>query len=256
MLMRIFLIVAIVAGLACGVLNVVVVKTKITTLTEDRNTQRDDKVKAQNDLASTKKTLTSTQAQLKQTQQDLADAQSARKKAEEVAAAQKKAAEDLNEQLKKATADRDDAQAKLAAYVATGRTAAEVAKMDRQLKDSQDMIDILNDEKRILARTIVRQQNQLNELLGKEDYVVKLRPDLKGKVLVVDPKWDFVVLNIGDNQGVLENGELLISRDGKLVAKVVVRTVQKDRSIANIVPGWKIGDVYEGDMATPAHPAS
>jgi len=254
--MRIFLIVAIVAGLACGVLNVVVVKTKITTLTEDRNTQRDDKVKAQNDLASTKKTLTSTQAQLKQTQQDLADAQSARKKAEEVAAAQKKAAEDLNEQLKKATADRDDAQAKLAAYVATGRTAAEVAKMDRQLKDSQDMIDILNDEKRILARTIVRQQNQLNELLGKEDYVVKLRPDLKGKVLVVDPKWDFVVLNIGDNQGVLENGELLISRDGKLVAKVVVRTVQKDRSIANIVPGWKIGDVYEGDMATPAHPAS
>jgi len=26
-------------------------------------------------------------------------------------------------------------------------------------------------------------------------------------------------------------------RDGKLVAKVVVRTIEKDRSIANIVPG-------------------
>jgi hypothetical protein len=256
MLIRIFLIVAIVAGLACGVLNVVVVKGKITTLTEDRNTQRDQKVAAQNDLATTKKTLTQTQDKLKQTQQDLADAQTARKKAEEVAAAQKKAAEDLNDQLKKATAERDDAQAKLGAYQATGLSAAEVGKLNRQLKDSQDMIAILDDEKRILARTIVRQQNQLNELLGKEEYVVKLRPDLKGKVLVVDPKWDFVVLDIGDNQGVLENGELLISRDGKLVAKVVVRTVQKDRSIANIIPGWKIGDVYEGDMATPAHPAS
>ena len=256
MLMRIFLIVAIVAGLACGVLNVVVVKNKITTLTEDRNTQRTQKEEAQKERDATKKTLTATQATLKQTQQDLSEAQSARKKAEEVAAAQKKMADDLNDQLKKATADRDDAQAKLAAYVATGKTADEVGKLTRDLKDSQDMIDILNDEKRIMTRTIIRQKNQLDELLGKEDYVVKLRPDLKGKVLVVDPKWDFVVLNIGDNEGVLENGELLISRDGKLVAKVVVRTVQKDRSIANIVPGWKIGDVYEGDMATPAHPAS
>jgi len=256
MLIRIFLIVAIVAGLACGVLNIVVVKDKISKLTEDRNTQRDQKVQAQNELTSTKKTLAATQATLKQTQQDLADAQSARKKAEETAAAQKKLADDLSDKLAKATAERDDAQAKLAAYVATGLSAEQVTKLNRQLKDAQDTIDILNDEKKVLARTIVRLQNRLDELTGKEDFVIKLRPDLKGKVLVVDPKWDFVVLNIGDNQGVLENGELLISRDGKLVAKVVVRTVQKDRSIANIVPGWKIGDVYEGDTVTPAHPAS
>jgi hypothetical protein len=98
-------------------------------------------------------------------------------------------------------------------------------------------------------------QNQLNELLS-ESYVVKLRPDLKGKVVVVDPKWDFVVLDIGNDQGVLQDGELLISRNGKLVAKVVVRTVEKGRCIANIVPGWKLGDVFEGDEATPAHPAS
>jgi len=56
--------------------------------------------------------------------------------------------------------------------------------------------------------------------------------------------------------GVLQNGELLVSRDGKLVAKVIVRSVQRDRSIANLVPGWKLGDVYEGDQVIPAHPAS
>jgi cell shape-determining protein MreC len=72
----------------------------------------------------------------------------------------------------------------------------------------------------------------------------------------VDPKWNFVVLNVGEDQGVLEDGEMLVSRDGRLVAKVIVRSVQKDHSIANIVPNWRLGDVIEGDEVTPAHPAS
>ena len=55
---------------------------------------------------------------------------------------------------------------------------------------------------------------------------------------------------------VLEDGELLVSREGKLVAKVIVRSVEKDRCIANVVPGWKLGEVIEGDEVSPAHPAS
>ena len=48
------------------------------------------------------------------------------------------------------------------------------------------------------------------------------------------------MLDVGDDQGVLQDGEMLVSRDGKLVAKVIVRTVEKDRSIANVMPGWKL----------------
>ena len=87
------------------------------------------------------------------------------------------------------------------------------------------------------------------------DYFVTLPANLKGKVLVTDPKWNFVVLNIGEDQGVLDRGELLVNRDGKLVAKVIVRSVQKDRSIANVMPGWELGEVMEGDQVIPAHPA-
>ena len=83
-----------------------------------------------------------------------------------------------------------------------------------------------------------------------------LPANLRGKVLVADPKWNFVVLNVGEDQGVLERGELLVNRDGKLVAKVMVRSVQKDRCIANVVPGWELGEVMEGDQVIPAHPAS
>ena len=95
----------------------------------------------------------------------------------------------------------------------------------------------------------------MTQLLGPNQDIV-LPADLKGKIVAVDPKWDFVVLDIGDDQGVKENGELLVSRDGKLVAKVIVRSLDKDRCIANVVPGWKLGDVIEGDEVSPAHPAS
>jgi hypothetical protein len=75
---------------------------------------------------------------------------------------------------------------------------------------------------------------------------------LKGQVLVADPKWEFVVLNIGEDDGVLTDGELLVNRNGRLVAKVRVQSVQKDRSIANLVNGWKLSDVIEGDLVIPA----
>jgi cell shape-determining protein MreC len=73
-------------------------------------------------------------------------------------------------------------------------------------------------------------------------------PPVVGKVLVVDPKYDFVVLNVGGNQGVVENGRLLVNRDGKLVAKLRVTKVEPNRSIANIVPDWKQSEVMEGDQ--------
>ena len=42
----------------------------------------------------------------------------------------------------------------------------------------------------------------------------------------------------------------------QLVAKVIVSSVQKDRCVANIMPGWQLGEVIEGDQVIPAHPES
>ena len=256
MLMRISLIVAILAALAAGTLNVLQVRSHITTLISERDDYHTQLTDTQGKLAKTQRDLDTTKNTLAQTQQQLADSQAAQKKAETLAAAQQKRADDLSDKLAKATQDRDTAQAELASFKATGKSPDEILKLIALIKQDQDTIAAINAEKAVLARNLLRVQNQLNELLGNENYVVKLRADLKGQVVVVDPKWDFVVLDIGDEQGVLQDGEMLVSRNGKLVAKVIVRTVEKDRSIANIVPGWKLGDVFEGDQVTPAHPAS
>jgi len=253
--MRISLIVAILAALGAGTLNILQVRGKINTLISQRDDYHNNLTQTQSTLATTQKELASTKTDLAQTQQQLADAKSARKKAEDTAAAQTKIAADLSDKLAKATQDRDAAQADLAAYKATGKSPDEVLKLVALIKQDSDTIAAINDEKAVLTRTVARLNNELAKYTG-PDPTIKLPADLKGKVVVVDPKWDFVVLDIGDEQGVLENGELLVSRDGKLVAKVIVRTVEKGRCIANIMPGWKLGEVFEGDLVSPAHPAS
>ncbi len=255
MLIRISLIVAIVAALAAGALSFTQVRGKINTLMQQRDGYHGERDVARTELASTKKTLATTQDTLKQTQQDLDTAKADRDKAVATAAVQSKRADDLSDKLTKAAADRDEAQGKLAAYTDSGLTAKEVADLSRSLKNAQNAIEAMNEEKLLMSRTIDRLRNQIDEIMG-TNYVVTLPATLKGRILAVDPKWDFVVLNIGDGQGVKEDGELLVSRDGRLVAKVIVRSIQKDRCIANIVPGWKLGDVIEGDEVSPAHPAS
>ena len=55
MLIRICLIVAIIAALAAGTLNVLQVRDKISTLVTDRDTQRDNLVKAEGEREKAKK---------------------------------------------------------------------------------------------------------------------------------------------------------------------------------------------------------
>ena len=254
-MIRISLIIAVVAALAVGGINFFVVKDKLDRLVVDRNTNRDGFHTTQAALAKTNAILVKTEGTLKQTQQELADTQSERDKATATAVAQTKRANDFSDKLVKTTQERDTAQNELASYKSTGFTPEQVGKIGRSLKEAQDMIEAGNQEKAVLQRAIVRLDTRLKKYEGPDTDIV-LRADLKGKILVVDPKWDFVVLNIGDEQGVKENSELLVSRDGKLVAKVIVRTLEKGRSIANLVPGWKLGEVIEGDEVSPAHPAS
>jgi cell shape-determining protein MreC len=255
MLIRISLIIAIVAGLATAGISFIKVKEKIETVKTDRNTERGLKETAQQELADTRGTLAKTEKDLKNTKSELADTQQERDKAVADATTQSRRATQLSDELAKTKTERDNAQAELAAWAALGIPVEQVKLVIAQLKQLQEERLVLLDEKKILMAANAKLDNEL-KLYRDPSYKVLLPPNLRGTVLVTDPKWDFVVLNVGEDQGVLEHGELLVNRDGKLVAKIVVRTVQKGRSIANVLPGWKLGDVTEGDQVIPAHPAS
>jgi cell shape-determining protein MreC len=255
MLIRISLIVAIIAGLAVGGLNFVKVKERIASLQANLDTETKAHKEFEGKYTDTKKDLNKTTAELKQTKAELEATTAAKEKADAEVAAQTKRADKLTDDLNKTRQERDTAQQDLAAYKATGVSPQQILSMNKEHQSLVDSLAVADTENKVLARQVTKLKSELAVYVD-PTYFVSLPAGLKGKVLVADPKWNFVVLNVGEDQGVLDRGELLVNRNGKLVAKIIVRSVQKDRSIANVLPGWELGQVMEGDQVIPAHPSS
>jgi hypothetical protein len=246
MLIRISLIIALLAGLAAGGLAFVKVKQQA----EDIIGQRDDyhkkrdaeeqaKKKALAELKTTKAELDTTKTDLETTKSDLAAANTK-------ASTLEKKAEDLDEKLKKTTAERDSAQQDLAAYQVLGVTPKDIKALQVNLASTTKKLDAYVGENKVILRKNTELLAKIQELIGNPEDVV-LPAGLKGKIVAVDPRYDFVVLNIGANQGVLERGKLLVNRAGKLIGKVQIVSVEPDRCIANVLAAYKAGDVSEGD---------
>jgi hypothetical protein len=256
MLIRISLILAIVAGLAVGALNFVKVKETITTLRSDLASEKQARATAESNEQKATKAMNVAKAELEETNKVLVATITERDKAVTDATAQGKRATQLSEELAKTKMERDEAETDRAAYRATGYSPDQVMGLGKLLKQTQETLGGVQAENKVLGRKIERLNIRLAKYEGGGPPIVFLPANLSGKILVADPKWDFVVLNVGEEQGVKEESELLVNRGGKLVAKVIVRSVQKDRSIANVLPGWKLGELMEGDLVIPAHPAS
>ena len=255
MLIRISLIVAIIAGLAVGALNFIKVKEIITTTRQERDDFHTKLDKTTADLNTTTATLKRTTTELAQTKKDLDSTKSDLSKAVANVNDLKKKSAELQDSLTSAQKELTDTKIELDLYHQAFKTPQLALSVAKDMKALQDKMDVVEEEKKVLQRQLVRVQTELDVYKNPEKPIY-LPANLIGKVVVTDPKWDFVVLNVGEDQGALERGELLVNRDGKLVAKVKITSVQKNRSIANIVPGWKLGEVLEGDQVIPAYPAS
>lgn len=254
MLTRISLIVAILAGLAVGGLNFFKVKTIIETTRQERNEWHSKFDDTDRKLTKTTADLKKTTAALDQTKKDLDATKKERDTALAAVADLKKQAATLQANLDKATKDLSDANIQLDMFHQAFPTPQQALSVSKDMKALQERMDVVEDEKKVLQRQLVRVQAKLDQYVN-PDKPVELPATLVGKILVADPKWDFVVLNVGADQGAQERGEMLVNRNGKLVGKVRITSVQKDRCIANVLPGWKLGDVLEGDQVIPAYPS-
>lgn len=253
--MRISLIIAIIAGLAAGALSFIKVKEKIDTVVAERNDWNQKYVKTDAELTTTKSDLAKTTKELTKTKDALAKSEQERTAAVAEMEVQIKKSTELSQKLTETISQRDDARAELASYVATGFTPKQIAALGKQIKDAEDALEVSQMEKKIIQKELDKTREKLLALID-PDHIVRMKADIRGKILVADPKWEFVVLNVGEDGGAKLNGEFLVSREGRLVAKVIIREVQKDRCIANLMPGWKLADVSEGDQVIPAHPES
>ena len=62
-----------------------------------------------------------------------------------------------------------------------------------------------------------------------------MRPGISGTILAVNQAWNFVVLSLGDRQGVVPNAEMLVQRGNQFVGKVRVTSVEPSTSVADIL---------------------
>jgi hypothetical protein len=130
-----------------------------------------------------------------------------------------------------------------------GVTPEGVKKMIADLDRTRENLGAVEDENKLLTKKATELQSKLDELLDPDKKVV-LPAGLKGRVIAVDPKFDFVVIDVGENKGALPRGEMLVNRNGQLVGKIRIAAVKPTESIANVLPQWKSKDmeIMEGDQ--------
>lgn len=247
MLIRICLIIALVAGLAAGVIGYLKVGERLTTTLNERDQERTDKEKTQADLRATNQFLKTTLADLSTTKGELATTATALQTMTSQATEQERRANDLATRLTQVTTARDAAQQELSAWAQTGLNPDQVKTVLADYKKTQEARDTYIAENKILMNNVMRLENELARYRD-PDTLPTMPVGLKGSIVAVDPKFDFVVLDIGENQGVKERGELLVNRKGKLVGRVKISSVEPNRSVANIMPGWRQDQIMEGDQ--------
>jgi hypothetical protein len=247
MLLRVFLILAILAGIGTIAVTQFMVKPHIQGIitVRDENKQGWDKElaranKLNKDLKTTQETLATTEKNLEETKTSLV-AMTSR------ATEQERRANGLQQTLDTTKRDLTTAQQNLAAWNALSIPVEQVSQILESEKRYRALTAIQEEEKRVMLKENTRLSNMIADLTNQDDIPVPM-PGAKGTVVAVDPKWNFVVLDVGEKGGARQKGVFLVSRNGKLVGKVRVTNVQADRSIANVVPGWQLDEILEGDQ--------
>ena len=144
-----------------------------------------------------------------------------------------------------------------------------IAKKDEEIKTHLAKIDSLNEEKQSLMAEVQTFKDQVkaketeiaelkDQIQSLEDEIAKLappvgeKPDIPegsgGKIVLFDPDWNFVVLNIGREEGLRPNLELMVHRDDKLIGKVRVSTLEDHMSVADIIATYEVQSFQAGDQ--------
>jgi cell shape-determining protein MreC len=128
-------------------------------------------------------------------------------------------------------------------------TTAPAADLQSQLDDLRKQLDNAEKEKSFLSQKLQDMQeraDQPKQERKRRDVVRETSPrrtGLRGTVLAVNQAYNFVVLNLGTRHGVESNAEMLVLRDGALIGKIRISSVE---------PATAIGDIITNSLARGA----
>jgi hypothetical protein len=125
---------------------------------------------------------------------------------------------------------------------ATGRPvenpgAASPAEMQAQLDEARRQLESAERENAFLSDKIRVAQERSNQMEEerKRRQTAAGRAGVRGTILAVNQAYNFVVLNLGGRQGVEPNAEMLVLREGNLIGKIRVSSVEPSTAIGDII---------------------
>ena len=105
------------------------------------------------------------------------------------------------------------------------------------LDQTKQQLEAVEQEKSLLVDEVKAAQNRVaaieNEKKRREPGGNTL--GVHGTVLAVNQAYNFVVLSMGDRQGVVPNSEMLVMRRGALIGKIRISSVEPTTSIGDII---------------------
>ena len=122
--------------------------------------------------------------------------------------------------------------------------------------------DVYEQSKKILEQAIKEKKLELNIEDIEKDYVVDLSIDefeeeeepveeftaMNGEVLIVNKKFDFVIINIGKYDGLSPGDNLEVYRNSEFLAKAQVEKLYDRMSAATILPQYTKVAIKPGDQ--------
>ncbi len=251
-MLRIFLILSLAVALA-GVAFSFVLKDKIGALTEQRDTFRTEKEQAIADATTARSAEKKAKDAEKKAKDELettkTDLAAATTRLTETEGQLTKTAKELED----TKVVRDTAQAENARWKAIGLKIEQVLALKG---DNQRLVaqrDAFAEEKKVMGREIVRLNDELTLYKGPPREIAM--PDIRGKVTAVNGDYQFVILDIGTESGLRQNGKLIITRGNDLIGKAQLVKVEPRTSVANLLPEWTRGNVQAGDMVMTSYEA-
>jgi predicted nucleic acid-binding Zn-ribbon protein len=105
------------------------------------------------------------------------------------------------------------------------------------LDDTKHQLETAEQEKTILGDKVKSAQDRVAamEEEKKRRESGQNPAGVHGTVLAVNQAYNFVVLNMGDRQGVVPNSEMLVLRQGALIGKIRISSVEPTTSIGDII---------------------
>ena len=119
-----------------------------------------------------------------------------------------------------------------------------IAKVENDLLVTQDS---LTDVRAEYANLNSAFEDCVTESVGTSTKGTVIAGDFEGKILVVNPEWNIVVIDMGSENEMTDNAILLVHRDAKPIGKIQVNLIRERIAVAEIMTSWDGCEFHPGD---------